>query len=218
MGTTRSLGPAAGVLAPLTYGATVVFGAASIPGYSHLQDSISSLTERGRTGVVAIDVAFILYNCLVGGFSISMLRRDWSDGAWRTVYCLLLLTAICGVLMWAFRQDPVGTPATSSGSVHIVLAAIESISTVVILVIATLRCWSSREPRLAAFVLSLLLCVLIFGAAAAMATTFSWPLMGLYERLTIGSFEVWILATAVRAGRQAWVLADNSSRTYNPGF
>ena len=208
-----TVGTAAGALAPIVYGVTVIAGAAAISGYSHLDDPISSLTEAGRTDVSWIPYAFLLYNLLVGLFSTVTLARARHDPVWRAVFLLLLLTAACGLLMWPLRQDPIGSPATYSGVLHVVLAAVESLSSIAVVAMSMRQFHARGEAALTAFCAAALAIVIVFGAAAALATANGWPLMGLFERLTIGAFEAWILVIAVALMRRPTLLAQRSPRT-----
>jgi uncharacterized membrane protein YhaH (DUF805 family) len=200
-------GAVAGVLAPIVYVATVIAGAASISGYSHLNDPISSLTEVGRTDVAWIPYAFLLYNLMVGLFSAAALARAWHDTVWRATFLLLLLTAACGMLMWPLPQDPIGSPATLNGELHIALAAIESLSSIIILTLSTRQFRARGELWLTAFCAAALAIAIVFGGAAALTTANSWPLMGLFERLTIGAVEVWMLVIAIAVLQRPALLA-----------
>lgn len=107
--TPRNLGVLAwlGVAAPIVYVAAVIVGGASIAGYDHVRDPISSLTEAGRTGVEGIRFLFLTYNLLVAAFGAWALATS-PRGAWRYAFTLLILTAVCGLLMGPFAQDPIG--------------------------------------------------------------------------------------------------------------
>lgn len=192
----------AGALAPIVYLATVVAGGAMVPGYDQLRDSISSLTESGRADILGIQSGFLLYNLLVAAFAVQQLRARGRDAGWRATFALLLLTAVCGGLMWPFAQDPVGSTVTVGGSIHLALAAIESLSSIAILTISWWKLRDERPRLLSGIALSCLLITVVFGVCAAFATAMQWPMMGLYERLTIGAFEVWLFALALVALRR----------------
>ncbi|MEP7239562.1 MAG: DUF998 domain-containing protein [Devosia sp.] len=187
----------AGVAAPIVYAATVVAGGASIPGYDHFADSISSLTQSGRQETSWIQSCFTLYNLLLAVFAGATLWRSREHTLWVWVFGLVLLTTICGLLMGPFAQDPVGTPVTWQGIAHLVLAAIESLSTLVVLSLSVI---GFRARGVAAGFWVSLGCLLLtapFGVATALAVGNSWPGVGLFERLTIGGFEAWLLIVAI---------------------
>lgn len=181
-----------GVAAPLVYVAVVVAGGASIAGYSHLNDPISSLTESGRGGFPWINIGFLLYNLLVAAFAVSGLRTHRREPLWQVIFWLLFLTAVSGLLMWPFAQDPIGTPTSLTGALHLALAAIESLSSIAIVAISIRTLWITGHRRLAVFAGGCLGFIIPFGIAAAAATAGHWQLMGLFERVTIGAFETWI--------------------------
>lgn len=204
--TVDAFAASAGIAAPLVYAITVVIGSASTPGYDAFNDSISSLTDGSRSGSIWLQCGFALYNGLVVLFAIGALSTKRAV-PWRIVYGLYLVTAICGLLMWPFTQDPTGEGISAGGAIHIALAAVESLSSIAILALSVRQLWAARlgVALFAAFCLAM---TLAFGFAAAMATAAQWPLMGLYERVTVGSFEVWTLVLGVMMLRRPGLLAS----------
>lgn len=196
--TPRNLGVLAwlGVAAPIVYVAAVIVGGASIAGYDHVRDPISSLTEAGRTGVEGIRFLFLTYNLLVAAFGAWALATS-PRGPWRHAFTLLILTAVCGLLMGPFAQDPIGAPTTVAGLVHIVLAAIESLSTIVMVALSLYAFRASGWRRLGWFAAICLAVIVPCGLAAAAASAGHWQTMGLFERLTIGAFEAWLAIVAL---------------------
>ena len=183
-----------GVAAPLVYIATVIGGAASIPGYSHVGDTISSLTEAGRSGVDWIQSDFAVYNLLIAVFAISGFAVLRGHRVWAWIFSLLLLTSLCGLLMGPFPQDPIGAATTLAGTLHIGLAAVTSLATVLVIALSFFALAGQRSVVLT-FILSVsLVLTLPFGLVTAFAVANSWPMMGLFERLTIGGFEIWVFA------------------------
>lgn len=198
---------AAGIAAPLVYLATVVLGAAAIPGYSHLHDPISGLTESGRQGVLPIQLGLAAYNLLLAGFAGGALRAFGRRPAWRWTFALLLLTAAAGLLMWPFAQDPIGAPATFTGIVHILLAAVESVSSIAVMILSALALRARRQGLLAVLALLCLVVTVPSGAVAGLSAANNWPMMGLFERFTIGGFEAWLMGIALIAALRPGVLA-----------
>ena len=75
----------AGVAAPVVYTVTVIAGAASIPEYDHVRDSISSLTRSDRQDDFWIQCGFLLYNLLVVLFSLVPLSAPRKIGPSRSI-------------------------------------------------------------------------------------------------------------------------------------
>jgi hypothetical protein len=192
-----TLGLWGGVLAPLLYAGNVAWGGTLFPGYSHIADAVSSLTETGRPGTREIAFLFGLYNALVVVFGLAGLALTHKDRLWSGCFGLLLATATLGWLMWPFPMDPVSAPATVPGIIHIILAALLSLATMGAILLSALA-WRKRPDGggPAAFSAACLVIVFCSGIPAGFAAANNWPTMGLFERITIGTFLVWMFATA----------------------
>ena len=115
--------------------------------------------------------------------------------------------------MWPLPQDPIGSPATPSGGLHLAPAAIKSPSSIIILALSVRQFQARGDVHCAAFCAVVPAITIVFGGAAALATANRWPLMGLFERLTIGAFEAWMLVIAVKVLRHPALLARRSPGT-----
>jgi hypothetical protein len=186
-----------GILAPVVYAATVVWGATLVPGYNHMTDFISGLSQSGRTATGAVHWLFLLYNGLVLTFAMTSLRRLARGREWRMTFILLFAVATLGILMAPFPQDPAGDPMTVAGIIHIALAGLASLFSMGAIWFAGLA-WqrTKRGEDLALFSFACLAIVFGSGLLAAAAAIGGWSLAGLLERVTIGTFELWLLVTA----------------------
>jgi len=102
----------------------------------------------------------------------------------------LIVTAFLGLLMpLSFPMDPRGMPVTFVGTMHLVLAGLTSLGTMLAILFMTL--WLRKQPGLGNYALySFISLAVVFvsgGIAAASAAQVS-PFMGLFERITIGAF------------------------------
>jgi hypothetical membrane protein len=184
-----------GVAAPILYALTVIWGATLFPGYSHLADPISSLTQAGREGTGGLESLFFIYNGLIivygiTGISLSLGRRRW---IWS--FGLLIVTGLAGVLMWPFAQDPIGASISWMGIGHILLAAVESLASMGAIGAAALGYRAAGRRPMALFSLACLAVVFVSGLFAGIAIGAGWAHAGLLERVTIGTFELWIVVT-----------------------
>jgi hypothetical membrane protein len=185
-----------GVVAPILYALTVVWGATLFPGYSHLSDPISSLTQAGRSGTEGLVSLFFIYNALVivygiTGISISLRRRFW---VWS--FGLLIATGLAGVLMWPFPQDPIGAPVSPAGIAHITLAAFMSLGSMGAIGAGAFAYRAAGRRPMALFSLVCLVVVFGTGLLAAFGIGGGSQYAGLFERITIGAFEFWMLVSA----------------------
>lgn len=183
-----------GVAAPVLYLVIALAGGAAVPGYDPVTDPISALTATGGPGIKWIEAGFGLYNLLLVAFAVA----GWSlaDAAWRRVFATLMVTASAGLLMWPFAMDRAGAPMSAAGLVHIGLAGLASLSTIVAVWLSIVN-WHRGGPRvMARFGAACLVVIALSGVAAAVAAAAGWPLLGLLERVTIGGFLCWLAGTA----------------------
>ncbi|WP_055046714.1 DUF998 domain-containing protein [Devosia sp. A16] len=185
-----------GIAAPLLYVVTVLAAGAVLPGYDPVADPISALTAAGRPSIRWIEAGFGLYNLLLAAFA----GVGWSLAGrnWRPVFATLMVTAGAGLLMWPFAMDMRGVPISAHGVVHLGLAAVASISTIVAVLLSAIAWRRAGDRRMARFCALCLLVITLSGAVAGVATATGWPIAGLLERLTIGGFMLWLAVTAAR--------------------
>ena len=120
------------------------------------------------------------------------LYKQWDNEKTKLGALFLVITGLASILMWGFPMDSRGYPLTDQGKIHIILAATESLSTVIATLLfgVGLR---KTEHVLSKISLVTGLLLLITGPLAAIATAQNSPYMGLFERITIGVFLLWIL-------------------------
>jgi len=199
----RSLLIGCGILAPLLYIGTTLFGAAIRPGYSHIAMAISELTASGAPHKEILDPLFALYNLLQILFGIGLFNLAQSGfGQKRTGKigaAILVMVGAAGLLMYFFPQEPGGTTVTLGGTLHIVLAGIMSFGTMGAIVLTGL--WAKNEPGGQRFwIYSLISFGVVFlsGGLSAVLMANSAPFFGAVERVTIGAFEAWLLVTGLK--------------------
>lgn len=193
----QSVALGAGILAPLLYTATVAVGAAFQPGYSHIANAISELLEAGRGA--ALEPFMLLYNLLIVAFALgvaaSLARRDL---LFRIGARLLGFGGVLGLMMTPFPMDPIGSPATATGLTHLVIAGMMSVTSMACLLCFALA-WRRQVAGGARSVYAFLSLAVVFvsGGIAAISAANGWPLMGLFERLTIGTYLAWMMVLAI---------------------
>jgi hypothetical protein len=178
-----------GLTAPLVYFAVVVM-AGLAPGYSHLGQPISALYATGMPHGAQVATGFALYNLLVLGFAAGL-------RLWPRVALALAVTGLAGLVLALVPMDAAGAPMSPAGILHIILAAISSLASMATMLLAALALNATGHRRAARLTGLALALVFVSGGIAAMATANGWPLAGLYERLTIGSYLAWLLALAL---------------------
>ena len=193
-----------GIIAPIAYAIFVIVGGAITPGYSHTAQAISELTATGSPHKLFLDFLFSAYNIMLIGFGAvflqyvrgkQQLRLSGKLGSW----CIMLIGAMGLLTNLFFPMDPRGASATTIGIIHLILAGLLSLGTILATLLVGL--WLIKQPdHKRAGIFSLIACAVIVltgGLAAAAAATVS-PIMGLLQRLTIGTFMLWVLFFGIK--------------------
>ncbi len=124
-----------GILAPLAYVVAVLVGGILRPSYSHITQYVSELIEAGAPNKTILDPLFAIYNILTIAFGIGLFLyiRGVSENRRKMVgmigALILVAEGIFGFVAVFFPQDPVGSPATTTGNMHIILASLSSLTT-----------------------------------------------------------------------------------------
>ncbi|HEX2911534.1 MAG TPA: DUF998 domain-containing protein [Chloroflexia bacterium] len=188
-----------GIAAPVVYVFAVVLGGIIRPGYSHLSQAVSELVATGAPNKALLDPMFALYNLLTTAFAVGLflLARSETTNRRKVVGELgaffLVVEGICGFMVVFFPQDPGGAPVTFNGTMHIVLSGINSLTTM--LTILLIGFWFKSSTRLRRYSLYSFISVgviLVFGGLAAASLASKSSLLGLLERITIGGFIQWL--------------------------
>ena len=187
----------AGLAAVLTYAATVLIGGWLTPGYSHLDQPVSALFALGAPYALPVSAAFILYNLLLIGFGAGLL------GALRGPAAMILANGAIGIAIEFFPMDAPGAPVSAAGLIHIVLAAGLVATCTLAMALAAIGWYRQRRIAPASVTAALLIVMLAAGLVAAQAATGGAPFLGLFQRLTIGAYLLWIALLAVTTGRRA---------------
>jgi hypothetical protein len=187
-----------GMSAAVIYVGTVILGGLLRPGYSHIAEAISELVAAGAPNRSLLSSLFLLYNLLASAFGVGIFLtvNSYSRGRVSGIIgsLTLVLVGIAGILMeLAFPQEPGGTAATFSGTMHFVMAGIASLGTM--LTILMLAFWFRRVPNMTGYVAYSLISVALVstsGGLTAAAMAIHHPLFGLVERITIFAFTLWL--------------------------
>ncbi len=197
----------AGVAAAVWYTAVVLIGALATPGYSHISEHVSTLYQSGAPNGTWIAALFAVYNVLILAFGVGVFRlvSDSADVRRRNGQAggaALVLTAIAGVMDVVFRQDPIGSPATTPGMLHVAFAGVASLFTIVGIALVASWALARREVRgFGWYSVATLVVIVVSGPLAAVATAGLWPTMGLLERIPIFGFVQWAAVTSIILAR-----------------
>jgi len=192
-----------GILAPMIYVGTVLLGGILRPGYSHVAEAISELVAAGAPNKALLSSLFIVYNVLCSAFGIGLLQQTINTSGRKTSgkfgAISLILIGIIGVLLELFfPQDPGGPAVTLAGTMHIILASMAALLTMIAIVATGL--WFREIPSFKGYTLySIITFAVIFVAGGSVPILgMTNPYLGLLERITIGAFIQWLFITGLK--------------------
>ena len=191
-----------GIAAAVLYAGTVILGGWLRPDYSHVSMAISELVADGAPNRSLLSPLFLIYNVLVSLFGIGLFLKlkNQSQGRIRGMTGSLALVAVgaAGILMeLLFPQEPGGTTMTFAGTMHLVMAGVASLGTM--LAILFLAFSFKPHPGLKGLVVYSMISVsaiLVSGGMTAAAMANHSPLFGLIERIMIFTFILWMFVSA----------------------
>ena len=189
-----------GIAAPVMYIVTAIVGAALRPNdYSHIINAISELLSNGAPNKAVLDVVFNIYNALLLAFAI---------GAYSVTKNMPRLTQISmGILIgiqvlsfsWGFfPMDPLGAEVTFAGTMHNVLGGVVALATIIMPLLMGLGVRRLDDfSRYASYSFISSAIIFVSGLTGVILAGQGVQLFGLFERITIGTYEVWIFITAL---------------------
>jgi hypothetical protein len=180
--------------AVVVYVGTTIFGGYIYPGYSHVSQAISELIGSGSPVAGIINPLFLFYNILLLLFSYAVYMK-WGSVMTKIGAVLLGVVAGASILMWWFPMDVPGGAVTQTGVIHIILASIESLSTVITAFLFGVSL-KKRSPYLSAVSFVTGIALLLTGPLAGISVSQESPYMGIFERITIGAFMIWLWLTS----------------------
>jgi hypothetical protein len=194
-----------GVLASLLYG--VMIATIRYEGYSPITQTVSELSAIGVPTRPLWMVIGSLYDALMVAFGLGVWASAGGRRALRFVGGLVLAF---GMLGWAWpfasmhqREVLAAHAGTVSDSLHIVL----SVVTVLLMLAAIGYGAAALGRRFRFYSIVTLLVLLLFGAltgseAPGVAANLPTPWIGLWERINIAGFLLWVLVLAIALMRE----------------
>lgn len=187
-----------GILAPIVYFSALIVGTILDPSYSQVGKTISELIAQGAPNRDLLNGIFIVYNVLLIPFAFGMfygLRKGWARNI---IFAALIISGVLGIA-WTlfFPLDAGGKSVSLTGQLHLAVGGL-----VVPLIFALeLSFWQgarkdSRWKRYSNFSLAIFAVTLVFGLATIVFVNSDFR--GLLERITTGSFLLWVEVLALK--------------------
>jgi MFS family permease len=183
-----------GIVGPIVVIVGDLAASLSIPGYSPVRDTVSSLalTGIGWLQSICFLAMGLLLEIFVTGLFFNIRRgRGFLAG--------IVLLALCGfvlMLIAAFHMDAPGALRTIDGTIHAIASyGLGLLFPIAILLLAP--SFKSTPNWKNIFIYTLVAAILAFGLIIAAFFTEQTGWFGLYERIIIGNALVWVEVVAV---------------------
>jgi hypothetical protein len=200
--TMRDVWLACGALSSLLYVAMNIVVPTQWPDYHLASQTVSELSAVGAPTRPLWVVLGMLYTVLVTGFGWGVRMAAGGDRRLRIAGILIAVYGALG-LVWPFapmhlRPVLASGGGTASDTLHIALGAATEIIYLLALGFAAAALGSAfRLYSLATFVVLLACGIMAFREAPAVGANRPTPLIGVWERINIGVFLLWVIVLAI---------------------
>ncbi len=184
-----------GIIGPIVYILAVFLGGAMRHDYSAIYNSISELSMANAPNKLLMDILFGIYNLFLLVFGLgAYLDSSINSKKYNTATIMLVIIGILGLMVLVFTQDTRGVPATLYGTLHIILSGITAALTIISIILVGLSFKKYTSMKLFSKY-SYITSILIFLSGGASAASFanSGTYGGLFERITIFLFMIWVI-------------------------
>ena len=204
-----------GILSSLLYVAMTIFVAMQWEGYSSASQTISELSAIGAPTRSLWAVPGAIYTVLVTAFGWGVWKSAGRSRALRIAGGLIVAYGSLGVL-WPFapmhlRETLAAGGGTLSDTMHLVLAS----ATVLLMLLAIGAAAAAFGIWFRVYSLATLAILAAFGAltfldAPRLSANLPTPWIGVWERINVGVFLLWVvvLATTLLRGKGAAAATD----------
>lgn len=187
-----------GILAPLLLASTDILAGTLYPGYSFTSQAISELFAIGAPTSDLVVPLFSLYSVLLIAFALGIWMSAGRNRSLRVVALMVFGNAANGLVLWPFFPMHMrGAVMTFTDTMHIILASIGVIFSIVALVFGAMV----FGKRFRIYTIVTILMLLAFGTipfleAPQLAANQPTPWTGLGERVASYVYELWVAVLA----------------------
>jgi hypothetical protein len=205
-----------GVLASLLYAVTALVAAARWDDYSATSQTISELFALGAPSASLVVPLFLAHDLLVIAFAVGLWSAPPPRRALRVTAVLLSANGATGLVATAFFPIHLReVPGTLTDTMHAVLTAV----IVLFILLAIGFAGAAFGGWFCGYSVATLVILVVFGALAGtqgptLAANEPTPWLGVFERINIGGYLLWLAVLAVvllRGGAQP--RPDNAGRS-----
>ncbi|WP_332733756.1 DUF998 domain-containing protein [Flavihumibacter sp.] len=203
--TLRKILVSCGLLASLLYLGMNIFIPMAYPGYNYSEQAVSELSAVGATTRNSWIFWANIYAVLSIAFGIGIWLSAKGKRSLQIVAALMVVSAAIG-LFWPpmhQREDLVAGKGSTTDTLHIVFSAITVLAFLLMMAFSAGAC--GKKFRIYA-IGSLVLMIIFLGLTALqspqMEANLPTPLLGVWERIGIGLYMLWMAVFALQLLRQ----------------
>jgi hypothetical protein len=190
-----------GPLAVLIYIAANLVAPAFYPGYEISSRTVSELSAIGAPTRGLWIAMMVPYTLLMIGFGFGVLRSAARSSALSAVGILLIVNTVVGISWPPMHMR--GNPMTITDTLHIAFA----VFTVGFFVLQMVIAAAGLEGIFRRYTFVSLAVMLVFGGltgleSPALAANFPTPMIGVWERISIGAYMLWLFVFAILLARE----------------
>ncbi|MDE3182500.1 MAG: DUF998 domain-containing protein [Bacteroidota bacterium] len=189
-----------GILASLLYIAMNVFMPMLYPGYHVASQTVSELSAVGAPTRTLWFELGILYTLLVAAFGLGILQSAGENLLLRTLGILMLISGIIGLAWSPMHQREVIAAGgeTFTDTWHIIMNAITLLLLMLIIGFGAAGLKKGfRIYSIASMGIFITFGILTSLEAPGITTNMATPMIGVWERINIGTYMIWMIVLAV---------------------
>ena len=202
-----------GILSTILYVIATILGAVKWDEYDSFSQSVSELIAVDAPSASLVIPIFLVYSLLVFAFGIGIWQSAGNKKAIKIVSILIIAKEVLGVIATLFAPMHLrGVETTISDTWHIILTAIGVLLCMFPAIIFGAIAFG-KGFRI--FSIGTILIFLFFGTLAGMdgskiAENLPTPYAGVWERINIFMYFIWVIVLAIKLLRQNQVGKTNS--------
>ena len=192
-----------GILSSLLYVAINILGALQWEGYSLISQTISELSAIDAPSRPLVASLTLAYDALLVSFGLGVWKSAGRKRALRVVAVVLIIHGVFNLVMGPFasmhqREVLAAGEATLSDTLHIILGGVCPLSFLLAAGFGTV----AFGKRFRLYSLATILALLVFGVltgidAPRIAANLPTPWVGVWERIVVFAFMLWVAVLAV---------------------
>jgi len=191
-----------GMVSVISYLLGDIIGGIITPSYSYVANAISELSQAGAENRILIS-SFFFFSAIMGIlFAIGIISHH-PYKQMKLIYIggiFLIIMGISSALTGTiFPMDPIGGVITFAGTMHLVLVAIGAVLLFPALLMSGIGFYRKKNWKLfRLYTFISVLMTFISGILSAIVIANGIELMGLFERVTVYTYLLWIFVLALK--------------------